>query len=379
MANIEIRKVETKKDLTKFIDLHYDLYEGNEYDAPCLFADEMNTLSQDKNPAFEFCKAEYYMCYKDGKLVGRVAAIINEKANKTWDRKDVRFGWIDYIDDLEVVDALMNAVADFGRRNGMNQVVGPLGFTDFDPEGMLTYGFDQLGTMATSYNYEYYPKYFEQNGWEVDNIYIENKVYVPKEIPEKFAKIGAMIQKRYNLQIKKFTKKEVTKDGWGYKIFDLLNDAYKHLYGYNELSPRQTDEYIKTYLKLLDLEMVTGVIDGNTGEIVGIAITMASLSRALQKCRRGRLFPFGWWHIIRALYFHKTKIADLLLIGVKPEYRSKGANALIFTDLIPIYQKYGWEWGETHVEMLTNKNVQSQWEYLEHEVHKRRKCYKKSL
>lgn len=382
MANIEIRKVTTKKDLGRFIDFHYDLYKGHPYDVPNLYLDEMNTLRKDKNAAFDFCEAEYFLAYKDNRIVGRVAAIINHKANKRWNRKDVRFGWIDFIDDTEVSKALLQAVEDWGREKGMGQIVGPLGFTDMDPEGMLTFGFDQLGTMATPYNYEYYPKHMEQSdGWEKDNDYVEYKLLVPKEVPEKYAKISAMIQSRYGLRVKKIkNRKEVFEGGYGKKVFDLINLCFKDLYCYSELSDRQIEQYVRMYLTFVDYSIVTLIEDpACDNKLVGIGITIPSLSRALQKCRRGRLLPFGWWHILLAMKFRKTKIVDLLLVGIHPDYRKKGANALLFSDLIPRYIKYGWEWGETHVEMETNYNVQSQWSGLDTTIHKRRRCFKKAI
>lgn len=382
MSLIEIKKVESKKDLKTFIDFHYDLYEGNEYDVPNLFSDDMNTLSKDRNAAFEFCEAEYYLAYKEGKLVGRVAAIINHKANKKWNRKSVRFGWIDFIDDREVSKALMKAVEDYGKSKGMEDIIGPLGFTDMDPEGMLTWGFDQLGTMPTIYNYPYYPEHIEAlGGFEVDNKYVENKLMVPDTVPEKYAKIAAMIQKRYNLHVVKLNKKMIYKEGYGQKIFDLINATYSHLYGYSELTQKQINQYIKMYLGMLDLEFVTLIEDWTDGEhkLVGVGITMPSLAVALKKCRRGRMLPFGWWHLLRAIKFHKTKIVDLLLIGILPEYRAKGANALLFADLIPIYQKYGIEWGETQVEMESNTAVQGQWGPLNPIHHKSRNCYIKRI
>ena len=382
MSLIEIKKVESKKDLKTFIDFHYDLYEGNEYDVPNLFSDEMNTLSKDKNAAFEFCEAEYYLAYKDGKLAGRVAAIINHKANNKWGKKSVRFGWIDFIDDREVSKALLDAVEKYGREKGMEDVVGPLGFTDMDPEGMLVWGFDQLGTMPTIYNYAYYPEHIEAlEGFEVDNKYVEFKIMVPDEVPEKYAKIAMMIEKRYNLHVRKFTKKEVFQGGMGQKIFDLINDTYKDLYGYSELSQKQIDQLIKSYLGFLDFNLITCIEDWTDGEhkLIGVGITMPSLAHALRKCRRGRLLPFGWFHVLRAIKQHKTNIVDLLLIGILPEYRAKGANALLFADLIPWYQKYGIEWGETQVELETNAGVQGQWGALTPVMHKRRKCYKKII
>ena len=382
MSLIEIKKVESKKDLKTFIDFHYDLYEGNEYDVPNLFSDEMNTLSKDKNAAFEFCEAEYYLAYKDGKLAGRVAAIINHKANNKWGKKSVRFGWIDFIDDREVSKALLDAVEKYGREKGMEDVVGPLGFTDMDPEGMLVWGFDQLGTMPTIYNYAYYPEHIEVlEGFEVDNKYVEFKIMVPDEVPEKYAKIAMMIEKRYNLHVRKLTKKDVFQGGMGQKIFDLINDTYKDLYGYSELSQKQIDQLIKSYLGFLDFNLITCIEDWTDGEhkLIGVGITMPSLAHALRKCRRGRLLPFGWFHVLRAIKQHKTNIVDLLLIGILPEYRAKGANALLFADLIPWYQKYGIEWGETQVELETNAGVQGQWGALTPVMHKRRKCYKKII
>ena len=382
MSLIEIKKVENKKDLKTFIDFHYDLYEGNEYDVPNLFSDEMNTLSKDKNAAFEFCEAEYYLAYKDGKRAGRVAAIINHKANSKWGKKSVRFGWIDFIDDREVSKALLDAVEKYGREKGMEDVVGPLGFTDMDPEGMLVWGFDQLGTMPTIYNYAYYPEHIEAlEGFEVDNKYVEFKIMVPDEVPEKYAKIAMMIEKRYNLHVRKLTKKDIFQGGMGQKIFDLINDAYKDLYGYSELSQKQIDQLIKSYLGFLDFNLITCIEDWTDGEhkLIGVGITMPSLAHALRKCRRGRLLPFGWFHVLRAIKMHKTNIVDLLLIGILPEYRAKGANALLFADLIPWYQKYGIEWGETQVELETNAGVQGQWGALTPVMHKRRKCYKKII
>lgn len=382
MSLIEIKKVESKKDLKTFIDFHYDLYEGNEYDVPNLFSDEMNTLSKDKNAAFEFCEAEYYLAYKDGKLAGRVAAIINHKANNKWGKKSVRFGWIDFIDDREVSKALLDAVEKYGREKGMEDMVGPLGFTDMDPEGMLVWGFDQLGTMPTIYNYAYYPEHIEAlEGFEVDNKYVEFKIMVPDEVPEKYAKIAMMIEKRYNLHVRKLTKKDIFQGGMGQKIFDLINDTYKDLYGYSELSQKQIDQLIKSYLGFLDFNLITCIEDWTDGEhkLIGVGITMPSLAHALRKCRRGRLLPFGWYHVLRAIKQHKTNIVDLLLIGILPEYRAKGANALLFADLIPWYQKYGIEWGETQVELETNAGVQGQWGALTPVMHKRRKCYKKII
>lgn len=381
MSSIQIKRVETKKDLKRFIEFHYDLYKGNPYDVPNLYSDEVNTLSKNKNAAFDFCEAEYYLALKEGKIVGRVAAIINHKANEKWKKKDVRFGWIDFIDDIEVSRALFKAVEEYGRKKGMDDIVGPLGFTDMDPEGMLTWGFDKLGTMATIYNYEYYPQHMEKlGGWEKDNDYVEYYLVVPEKSPEKYTKIAEMVEKRYNLHVRKLTKKDIFQGGYGKKLFDLINLTYSDLYGFSELTDRQIDQYVKMYFPLADLDLVTVIEDGNKdNQLAGLGITIPSLSHALQKCRRGRLFPFGWWHLLRAIKFHKTDGVDLLLIGFLPEYRSKGANALLFADLIPRYVNYGFKWGETQVEMESNEGVQSQWGPLDPINHKKRRCYRRSL
>lgn len=383
MSDIKIVPVTTKKGLRAFIQFYYDLYKGNKFAVPFLRLDEWNTLSKDKNPAFEFCDAQYFLAidYSVPKVVGRVAAIINHRANEQWDKKQVRFGWLDFIDDMEVSCKLLDAVAEWGREHKMEEMVGPLGFTDMDPEGMLTMGFDQLGTMATIYNYDYYPKHMERlGGFEKDNDYVEFKLFVPKTVPEKYAKVASLIEKRYNLHVKKLTKREIFEEGYGRRIFEIINETFAGLYGYSELTDRQIEQYIGMYFPMADLDLITLIEDWNADKkIVGVGITLPSLAKALQKCRRGRLTPFGWWHILRALKFGHTKIVDLLLVGILPEYRAKGANSLLFADLIPRYVERGYEWGETHVEMEANDKVQSQWQYLDCENHKRRRCYIKEI
>ncbi len=384
MSSVEIWKVADKKSLEAFIQFHYDLYRDNPYDAPNLHSDEVHTLSKDKNAAFEFCEADYFLAYRDGKVVGRIAGIINRRANERWNTKSVRFGWVDFIDDMEVSRALFNAVEEWGRSKGMTQMVGPLGFTDLDPEGMLIEGFDQLGTMSTIYNYDYYPRHMEQlGGFTKDNDYVEYKLIVPKDgMPEKYQKIAQMVMKRYNLHPVHPKRSQIFgKEQIGRKVLDVINKSYQNIYGFSEMTEGQIDEYLRMYFPMLDTEMICLIEDRNTPnhDIIGVGISITNMTRALQKCKNGRLWPFGWWHCLRAMKFHQAECLDLLLIGFLPEYQKKGANALLFYDLIPRYQKYGFKWGETNVEMETNENVQSQWQYLEHEQHKRRRCYKKSI
>jgi GNAT superfamily N-acetyltransferase len=378
MSNIEIRPVTTRRELQQFVQFYYDLYRGNDHAVPYLYSEEMSVLREDRNSSFECCEAQYFMAFKDDKMVGRVAAIINNRANKHWDRKQVRFSWFDFVDDQEVSTALLKAVEDWGRSKGMTEITGPIGFIDTDREGMLVDGFDRLSTMYINYNYPYYPQHMEQfAGYEKANDWIELRVKVPEVVPDKFAKITEMVRKRYGLRVHKFSRKELIADGWGKRIFDLLNETYKDLYGFSQLSNRQIEQLVNDYIKIADLNLVTGVMDGD--KLVGFGITFPSFSRALQKTHDGRYLPFGWWHLLKILKWHKTDTVDLLLIGVLPEYRSKGANALIFDDLIRQFQRYGFDWAETGPQMESNEGVLSQWQYLESTPHRRHRCYRKLL
>ena len=378
MSKIEIKPVTTRHELQQFVQFFYDLYRGNDYAVPYLYSEEMSTLRHDKNTSFECCESQYFMAFKDGKMVGRVAAIINHRANKRWGRSQVRFSWFDFVDDQEVSTALLQAVETWGRSKGMTEIAGPMGFIDTDREGMLIDGFDKLSTMYINYNYPYYPQHMERmEGYEKANDWVELLVKVPEVVPDKFAKITEMVRKRYGLRVHKFSRKELINDGWGKRIFDLLNETYKDLYGFSQLSDHQIDQLVNDYIKIADLNLVTGVMDGD--KLVGFGITFPSFSRALQKTRDGRFLPFGWWHLLKILKWHKTDTVDLLLIGVLPEYRSKGANALIFDDLIRQFQRYGFDWAETGPQMETNEGVLSQWQYLESTQHRRHRCYRKEL
>ena len=378
MSTIEIKQVTNRKELKQFVQFYYDLYRGNNCAVPYLFFDEMTTLRKDKNPSFECCEAEYFMAFRDGKMVGRVAAIINRRANERWNCHQVRFGWFDFIDDTAVSTALLQAVEQWGRSKGMNEIAGPLGFIDTDREGMLVDGFDQLSTMYVNYNHPYYPRHMEQlQGFQKANDWVEMKVKVPDEVPAKFAKITEMVSQRYGLRVHKFTRNELIKDGWGRKTFDLLNATYKDLYGFSQLSDRQIDKLVNDYIQIADLNLVTAVMDGD--KMVGFGITFPSFSEAMQKTRDGRFLPFGWWHLLKVLKWHKTPLVDLLLIGVLPEYRGKGANALIFDDLIRWFQRYHFEYAITGPQMESNEGVLSQWQYLEATPYRRHRCYRKFL
>ena len=376
--SVEIKKATTKSELKRFIRFNYEFYKDNPYSVPDLYDDMLNTFSPKKNAAFEFCEADYFLALRDGKIVGRVAAIINRRANETWNRKTVRFGWIDFIDDMEVSTALIDTVKQWGKERGMTEIEGPLGFTDMDAEGMLVEGFDQLSTMATIYNYPYYPQHMERLGLSKSADWVEMKIYVPDAIPEKHRRISDIIAKRYNLHIRKLkSKKKVRQSGVAHDIFRLINDAYTPLFGYSRMTERQIDQYVKMYVPVLDLRMVS-IVENEQNEIVAVGISMASLSRALQKAK-GRLLPFGWFHLLKALMWKRPKVLDLLLVAVRPDYQGKGVNALLFTDLIPVYKELGFEYAESNPELEMNEKVQNQWQYFKTEQHKRRRCFKTDI
>ncbi|MEE0526763.1 MAG: N-acetyltransferase [Prevotellamassilia sp.] len=375
---VEIKKVSNKAELKKFIRFNYEFYKDNPYSVPDLYDDMLNTFSPQKNAAFEFCEADYFLAMREGKIVGRVAAIINHRANETWNKKVVRFGWIDFVDDLDVSRALIDTVKQWGRERGMNEIEGPLGFTDMDAEGMLIDGFDQLSTMATIYNYPYYPEHMNLLGLERSADWVEMKVYIPDAIPEKHKRISAIIAQKYKLHIRKITsRKEIKETGIAHDIFRLINKAYTPLFNYSQMTERQIDQYVNMYVPVLDLRMVS-IVENEQNEIVAVGISMASLSEALQKAK-GKLLPFGWFHLLKALKWKRPKMLDLLLVAVRPDYQGKGVNALLFTDLIPVYQELGFEYAETNPELEMNDKVQNQWQYFKTEQHKRRRCFKGSL
>ena len=375
---VEIRKLEpTKKELLKFIHFPIDvLYNDSTCYVPDLVSDMLSTFLLSENPAYEFCESAFFMAYRDGKPVGRIAGIINSLVNQREQKQEGRFGFVDFIDDEEVVDALMRAVEQWAKEKGMTCLTGPLGFTDMDPEGCLIEGFDQLGTQATIYNYPYYPKHFERLGFVKDVDWVEFKVIVPEQIPEKMVKIGNIVQHRFNLHLVKMNSTKELVKKYGNEIFALINESYDSLFGYSPLSEKQVKHYINVYLPFLPLDHISLVADAND-KLVGVGISVPSLSRALIKSR-GRMLPFGWYHMLKAIK-HEGRIVDLLLIAVAPEYQSKGVNSLFFVDLIPAFNKRGYEWAETNIELENNENVQKQWQYFDIKQHKRRRAFTKDI
>lgn len=378
MAVIIKEVKETDKALKKaFVKFPIKLYKGCPYYVPPLILDELDTLNTKKNPAFDFCEMQLFLAYRDNKIVGRIAAIINQNANKVWDKKEARFSFVDFIDDDEVVDALFAAAHKWSRDKGMNSVIGPMGFTDLDPEGLLIKGFDKISTMATKYSYPYYEKQIERLGYQKDADWKEFYIPVPTEVPERHQRIANMIAKRYGLKLLKFEGYNQIKPYVG-KLFHCLNEAYKPLYGFSPLTQRQIDHYVKMYVPLLRWDIVQIIIKEETDEVVGFGVSIPSLSSALQKSK-GKFFPFGWYHLLRALKSKKNPVVDLMIMGILPEYQGKGVNAMIFNDFIPSAHKSGFRFAESNPELEMNNKMVSLWDGFDAENHKMRRAYKIQL
>ena len=375
---VEIREIQpTKRNLLKFVHFPIDtLYRDSKYFVPPLVTDELNTLRPDKNPAFDFCEAVYYLAYRDGKIVGRVAGIINHVVNERSNKKEARFSYIDFIDDAEVVDALIDAVTRWGKSKGMEHLTGPLSFTDMDPEGMLIEGYDRVGTSGGIYNYPYYPKHMERLGFVKDADWIEMLITIPKDIPEKMVRISNLVAQRYNLTTIKYTNRKQLVADYGDAIFKLINVAYDDIFGYSPLSDKQIKHYIKMYLPFLPLKDLALAVDKDTRELIAVGIAIPSMAKALIQ-NRGRLLPMGWKPLLRA--FKHNDVVDLMLIAVKPEFQNKGVNSLLFTDLIPCFNEYGYKYAESNRELELNSKVLKQWEYFERDQHKRRRAFTKEI
>jgi GNAT superfamily N-acetyltransferase len=374
---VTIKTVESAKELREFVKFPLHLYKDCPYYVPNLYLDELTALNPEKNPMGKYSKSRKFLAYKDGKIAGRVMAIINEIANRDWNHAEVRFGWIDFIDDKEVSKALIEAVIAFGKEYGMTQISGPLGFTDFDNEGCVIEGFDDISSFMLKYNYPYYGEHFEALGMGKVNDWLEYRIYVPDEVPEKIVRASALISERYGLKIRKITKREVKKERYGQKIFDLVNRTYCELFDFTVLPPEVIDSYVDTYLGLLDLRYVT-LIEDKDGKLVALAVSMPSLANAVHKCR-GYLFPFGWWHVIKSMYIKHEEALELMLIAVDPEYRNRGVHAMLFNELIPAIQEGGFKYGESNAEMESNNKVQNLWSDYRREFKRRRRVFSKEI
>ena len=377
-GTLTIKKVETKKDLNDFIQFPKKLYAKCPYYVTDLDRDIRNMFNPKKNAGLDFSEIQAFLAYdKQGKVMGRIVGIINHHANEKWETKNLRFGYFDFIDDIAVSKQLLNAVSQWGKEKGMITIQGPMGITDFDKEGMLIEDFDQMGSMNTFYNYPYYPKHMEVLGYEKEVDWVQIRINIPQETPAKYARIAKLSKEMFNLKVTPINNSDITRRGYGHKIFQLLNLAYSPIFGFSEFTDRQINDFIRQYLGLIDKRLICAV-ENEKNELVGVAISMCSLSQALRQSG-GKLFPFGWYHLLKALKWKPEKHADLLLVAVRPDYQLLGVNALFFDSLIPIYNKYGIEWAETGPQLEDNIRELTQWKPLNPTFTKRRRCYKKNL
>lgn len=357
--------------MLKFIKLPLRLYKNNPYFVPALTFDEINTFNPKKNPAFDFCEADCFIAVRDNQVVGRIAAILNKDVNEYWKQSHVRFGWFDVIDDIEVTKALINAIETWGKEKGLTTLKGPLGFCDLDHEGMLINGFDQMGTFATIYNHDYYPKHFEQLGFTKDVDWKEYLIDIPTEISDRYSRMADLLARKYDLHIAKLTSNRQLVKQYGSKLFQLWNETYNVLYGFAPLTERQVKYYINLYLSLIRVDLISLIIDKND-EVIGFGISMPSLSKALQKAK-GNLFPFGFLHLLMAM--RKNDTVDLYLMGIRPDFQQKGLISMIFADLVPHYIKNGYKLAETNPELENNGRIQALWSEFAPRHHKTRRIF----
>ena len=376
MSKIDVVKVGCKREMDDFIRLPYHIYENCPQYVPDLEGEIRNLFNQKKNPASGFSQIQPFVAYRDGVCVGRIVGIINRKANERWETRNVRFSMIEFVDDPDVSKALIEAVSQWGQSLGMDTIHGPLGITDFDKEGMLVEDFHLTGSMNTVYNLEYYPRHMEALGFEKEVDWVQIRINIPKDIPARYARTSQYAREQIGLRVVKLRE---VKDKWDCcrKVFQLFNESYAPIFGFSEISVEQADIFLKKYLSLIDFDLIPIVLN-EKDEIVGVAVTMGSLSKAMQKAK-GRLWPFGWWPLLKALKWCPEDNAEMLLVAVRPDYQGMGVNALFFDDLIPIYNKYGFRWAETGPQLEDNVRELSQWKPLQPEFVKRRRCFTRSL
>ncbi|MBQ5982054.1 MAG: N-acetyltransferase [Prevotella sp.] len=377
MDEIIVKKVSSKKELDDFIHVVDIIYQNCPQYVPDFESDVKDIFDSRKNSGLEFSNVQPFVAYQGNKAVGRIVGIVNHRANEKWKTHNVRFSMIEFLDDLAISKALLNSVEEWGRSYGMDSIQGPLGITDFDKEGMLIEDFDMLGSIITIYNPEYYPRHMEALGFKKETDWVQIRVNVPKEVPVRYARVAQYAKEQVGLRVLTLTDKDITKRQYGRKIFKLLNEAYSPLFGFSEISDQQIDEFVGKYLQLIDKQLMPVVIN-DKGELVGVTVTMGSLAQATQKAK-GKLLPFGWFHLLKALKWKHEDTVEMLLIGVRPDYQGLGVNAMFFNHLIPIYNKYGFKWAETGPQLEDNFKELSQWKLLNPEYIKRRRCYIKTI
>lgn len=377
MEDLKVVTVCNRRQMKDFVCVPKRIYSHCAQYVPDMERDIPSLFDSKKNSALEFSDIQPFIAYRKGEPVGRVVGIVNHKANKRWQVKNVRFSMLEFIDDPEVSSALLRAVADWGRERGMVAIEGPLGLTDFDKEGMLVEDFDMIGSVNTIYNPDYYPRHIENMGFEKEVDWLQIHIDIPQNVPARYARVAQYAREQIGLRVVKLTNHQIFQEGYGRRVFQLLNNAYEPIFGFSALSDSQIDEFVRKYLPVVDKQLIPVVLN-ERDEVVGVAIAMGSLSHPMQKAK-GRLFPFGWYHLGRALTWHREDNAEMLLIAVRPDYQGLGVNAMFFDNLIPIFNKYGFRWAETGPQLEDNVRELSQWKPLHPKFVKRRRCYKKAL
>ena len=371
---ITIKEISKKVDLKRFIKFQYELYKDNKYYVPPLMSAELNIMMPSENPAFEFCEAKFWLAFNNGQIVGRIGGIINHKYNEIWKNKNGRFSWFDCIEDEQVAFELFKTVEKWAHEKGMEAIYGPYGFTNLDKHGLLVEGYNELATNSANYNYPYYNDFIEKYGFKKEMDWVERKITVPEEIPERITRLSDVILRKNKLHYKEINSKSDVLENAS-DLFNLYNESYAKLYGMVELSKKQINSLIKQYYRLLNKDLIA-MIYNEKEEIVAFCITMPSLAKALQKAR-GKMFPFGFIHLKKALKYNDT--LDLLLIGVHPDYQKKGVNALLFNKIALSIFKMGFKYLETTQNLETNVEVQNQWRFYESKLHKRSRSYIKKI
>jgi hypothetical protein len=377
IAKIDVIKVQNKRQMKDFVDVAKLIYKGVEQYVPELDSDVRGLFDPRQNPSMKFSAIQPFVAYRNEVPVGRIVGIVNRKANETWKTKNVRFSMIEFIDDIDVSRALIETVSQWGAAQGMDTIQGPLGVTDFDKEGMLVDDFQMMGSIITIYNPDYYPKHMEALGLEKEVDWIQVRINVPEQTPARYSRVAQYCREEMGLRVIKMNDEMIYRQGYGQKVFNLLNEAYAPLFGFSKMSDEQIDSFLHKYLPMIDKRLIP-VIVNEKDDVVGVAVTMGSLSKAMKKAN-GSLWPWGWYHLLRALKWKREDHAEMLLVAVRPDLQGIGVNAMFFDDLIPIYNKLGFKWAETGPQLEDNVSELSQWKPMKPETVKRRRCYTKKI
>lgn len=373
---VEVRKVMSQRDMDNFVQLPRLIYQKVPQYVPDMESDIRGLFNRATNPGLDFSNVQPFIAYRNDVPIGRIVGIVNRKANERWNTRNVRFSLIEFIDDDNVSRALLDAVARWGASLGMENIEGPLGITDFDKEGMLVEDFHMAGSTTAIYNPDYYPRHMKAAGFEKEVDWLQVRINIPEQVPPKYARVAQYLRQSAGLTVKKYTRKQLRGQG-GHGLFDLFNQAYTPIFGFSEFSPQQVDLFLQHYVTLIDPRFVPVVVNDRQ-EVVGAAVSMASLAEALQKAG-GRLWPTGWWHLLKAIKLKPADHVEMLLIAVRPDYQGLGVNAMFFEDLIPIYNRCGIRWAETGPQLEDNVRELTQWKPLNPQHVKRRRCYIKKI